>query len=92
MQHPGMLPLQAHGIRCRKGLGFRSLGLAQDEPAVRAHKRFLQAMADMDRNIERRNADKTNKMRSDRAIPYEVLVPHAPSGITSSGVSQSVSY
>ena len=65
---------------------------AQDEPAVRAHKKFLQAIADMDTAIARRNADHTNKIRADKAIAYTVLVPHAPSGITSSGIAQSVSY
>ena len=59
---------------------------------MQAHKKFIQAMKDMDTAIARRNGDQTDKIRADKAIPYTYLIPHAPSGITSSGVAQSVSY
>ena len=57
-----------------------------------AHKKFLDAMRAVDMNIARRNGDKADKIRADKAIPYTYLIPHAPTGITSSGVAQSVSY
>ena len=72
--------------------GKRTVWRAQDAPAVSAHQKFIAAMKAVGMNIARRNGNKADKIRADKAIPYTYLIPHAPEGITSSGVAQSVSY
>jgi hypothetical protein len=71
-----------HALRC-----------AQDAAALEKHKGFLDDMAQLDKDILRRNAtdSKTRTVFESHALEYTLLRPHSEPGVTFQGVPCSTS-
>jgi lipoxygenase len=63
-----------------------------DEAAVAAHGMFAADVRRAEETIERRNADHGRKNRCGAGVlPYELLAPSSPPGVTCRGVPNSIS-
>ncbi|KAF0891332.1 hypothetical protein E2562_009494 [Oryza meyeriana var. granulata] len=63
-----------------------------DEAAVAAHSMFAADVRRAEETIERRNADHSRKNRCGAGVlPYELLAPSSPPGVTCRGVPNSIS-